>query len=212
MSALVGIVAALTTVGVLGSLTRLALGGDLVRRLDGTAATPRSPAELDPVDVLERLARDLRSGIGVTVAVEHALAGAPTLLPDVSEALAHQVPLDVALAQHRPVDDEARLVVHALRLGAAHPPAMPSVLARTGDAIRERRAWRAERRVQAAQARASARVLTALPLVFAGWGVATSPQVRHTLATSSVTAAIVGLGLGLNLGGWIWMRAVVSGR
>jgi Flp pilus assembly protein TadB len=206
MSTLVGCAVALTVALLLRPWRRS------VRSDGAPARRGRTHPELDAVDVLDRLARDLRSGIGVTVAVSDALASAPSLLPDVATALARQVPLDVALAQHRPSGDEAALVLHALRLGAAHPPAMPQVLARTGDAIRERRAWRSERRVQAAQARASARVLTALPLVFAGWGIATSPQVRHTLATSPVTLIVVAIGLGLNVGGWIWMRAVVAVR
>lgn len=201
--------------GVAGTATAVAVALVLTRarppRAVGTDHAGTDP-EPDLVDVLDRLGRDLRSGVGVTAAVTAALRDAPSLLPDVSHALAHQVTLASALDRQQPIGDEAALVLHALRLGAAHPPTMALVLARTADAVRERRAWRYERRVQAAQARASARVLTALPLVFAAWGVTTSDDVRHTLATSTVTVAVLAVGLALNGLGWLWMRRLVVGR
>ena len=76
--------------------------------------------------------------------------------------------------------------------------------------LRERDTIRAEASAHSAQARLSARVLTAVPLVFASWSTVTSDSFRHSLATP-VGSACVALGAVLNLAGWRWMRRVVGG-
>ena len=111
----------------------------------------------------------------------------------------------------QPGADERDVVVHALRLGAQHPHVLPDVLDRAAAVVRERRTWRHERIVQAAQARTSARVLTFLPLAFAMWGVATSASVRAAYAGSPVTVVVAAVGVALNTVGWWWMRRVVGG-
>jgi Flp pilus assembly protein TadB len=77
--------------------------------------------------------------------------------------------------------------------------------------VRERQAWRAERHAQAAQARLSARMLTVLPLVVAGWGLVSGPRARQTYVESPATSVFAGLGVALNLVGWMWMRRLVRG-
>ncbi|MEZ5250945.1 MAG: hypothetical protein R2713_17555 [Ilumatobacteraceae bacterium] len=84
------------------------------------------------------------------------------------------------------------------------------MLERTSVVVRERRAWRAERLAQAAQARASARVLTLLPLAFAGWSVLSSPSVRAAYTTSGVVVVLSLIGVILNAIGWWWMRRVIG--
>lgn len=188
------------------------LARPLGRMAVGAGAGPLERSEsLDVVDVAERIARDVRSGASLRSAVEHAAGTAPGLLGEVADALVRQAPLRDALSAHRPTHDERDLLVHALTLGAAHPEVASQVLDRTATVVRERRAWRLERRAQAAQARASARVLTLLPLAFAGWGALSSDSVRDAYASSPATTAVALVGVVLNLVGWLWMRHVVGG-
>jgi Flp pilus assembly protein TadB len=206
--------AALTLLTVALALTSVA-GGNRRQpanhdRSSGTT-TGAGNGELDLVDVIERVAREVHTGHSLRVALDGALAAAPNVLPDLASSIARQVPLARAIEAHQPQGDECDLFVHALRLATEHPHVVPDVLARTTSVIRERRAWRNERRVQAAQARTSARVLTFLPLGFAAWGAASSGSVRHAYATSPATAGVALIGLGLNVVGWWWMRRLVVG-
>jgi tight adherence protein B len=180
---------------------------------DGSLRSGRGDhhSQLDLLDVVERLSTDVRSGRSPRDALVDALADQPRLLPEIHLALVRRAPLADALAAHEPGTDERDVVVHALRLGAQHPHVLPDVLDRAAAVVRERRTWRHERIVQAAQARTSARVLTFLPLAFAMWGVATSASVRAAYAGSPVTVVVAAVGVGLNTVGWWWMRRVVGG-
>jgi len=204
--------------GVLAALSAWTLLAPLAQRASARRpVTQHGPmaagGELDLVDVAEQIARETRAGAGAQQSIIDALARAPSFAPAVSTAMSRHASLTDALTAHRPHGDERDLVVHALRIGIAHTHVLPSVLDRAVVIVRERRAWRLERHAQAAQARASARVLTVLPLVFAVWGAVSSPSVRDAYATSTVTAAVATVGVVLNLAGWWWMgRVVGSGR
>lgn len=219
----------LTLVAAAAAAGAVLLGLDGARRAarDASTASPvldrHRAHELDLVDLTERITRDLRSGIGLRDAVHTALADAPSLLPEVALALSRHATLVDALGRRRSGDrrrrrhrrsaraDELDLVVHALLVGAEHPHVAARVLDRTTTVVRERRTWRHERIVQAAQARTSARVLTWLPAVFALWGVTTSPSVRAAYTSSTVGPALAALGAALNVAGWWWMRRIVRG-
>lgn len=82
---------------------------------------------------------------------------------------------------------------------------------RTAVVLRQRAADGHERVAQAAQARMSAHVLTALPVAVLAILAGTDPDVRTTLA-SPLGAGLVGVGLTLNVAGWCWMRRLVKGR
>lgn len=75
--------------------------------------------------------------------------------------------------------------------------------------LREREAIRAEAAAHSAQARLSARVLTAVPLLFAAWSTASSSSFRHSITTPLGATFVVVGGL-LNLGGWRWMQRIVT--
>jgi tight adherence protein B len=79
---------------------------------------------------------------------------------------------------------------------------------RTATLLRQRAADREERAAHAAQARLSAHVMTALPLLLLAVLVATDDDVR-SVASSSVGAACIAGGLVLNAVGWWWMRRIV---
>lgn len=75
--------------------------------------------------------------------------------------------------------------------------------------LREREAERAEARAYSAQARLSAKVLTAVPLLFAAWSAATSAAFRQAI-TSPIGLVAALAGLATNSLGWWWMRRVVG--
>ncbi len=106
-------------------------------------------------------------------------------------------------------DADEAVVVQALR--AAHALGGPT--AATLDAasalLRERAVIRAEALAFSAQARLSARVLTAVPLVFAGWSALSSRNFRSALV-SPIGLASAALGAACNLVGWWWMRRIVA--
>ena len=80
---------------------------------------------------------------------------------------------------------------------------------RVAATLRQRAADQAERRVQAAQARLSAHVMTAVPLSMLGLLLATDDDVRVVIITP-VGATCLVAGLTLNTGGWLWMRHIVE--
>jgi tight adherence protein B len=97
-----------------------------------------------------------------------------------------------------------RAIQTAWKLGG--PPS--SGLHAAAALVRERTALRAEAEAHSAQARASARVLTMVPALFAVSGAATSASYRAVVATGAGLATTVA-GVALNLVGWWWMRRLV---
>jgi tight adherence protein B len=83
-------------------------------------------------------------------------------------------------------------------------------LERAAAVLRERRAWRAERVAQSAQARLSARILTILPLAVGLWAVLTSARVRAAYVSSPVPLVAAVAGVALDLCGLWWMRRIVA--
>lgn len=74
--------------------------------------------------------------------------------------------------------------------------------------LRQRTADLEERATQAAQARLSTHVMTAVPLVMLAVLVVTDADVRSVAASPAGTACI-GVGLVLNATGWWWMHRIV---
>jgi len=74
--------------------------------------------------------------------------------------------------------------------------------------LRERHAIHAEAAAHSAQARASARLLTLVPAVFAMFGAATSASFRSVVVTPAGATAVAA-GVVLNLAGWTWMRRTI---
>ena len=88
-------------------------------------------------------------------------------------------------------------------------PTMASTLDAASALLRERAAIRAEAHAYSAQARLSARVLTAVPLVFAAWSLGSSRSFRSAVL-SQFGLASTAAGALCNLAGWWWMRQIVG--
>lgn len=173
------------------------------------AAAGRRPD--DVMNVLVDVARDLRTGVSLPAAVERALAATPSILPATAAAMARGRSIDEAVALADPTTDDERLLVQAIRFARRSEGHGSQVVEHAATIVRERRAWRDERRMQSAQARLSARILTWLPMAFAMWSALTSPKVRAAYQAVPLTYAFSIAGVALNLYGWWWMRRIVSG-
>jgi Flp pilus assembly protein TadB len=97
------------------------------------------------------------------------------------------------------------VIAMAARLGGSPAPAID----RTASVLRQRAADHDERVAQAAQARLSAHVLTAIPLLMLAALLVTDAAVRAAVK-GPIGTTCIGLGLGLNMAGSVWMRRIVS--
>lgn len=97
------------------------------------------------------------------------------------------------------------VITTASRIGG---PAAASI-DRAAMLLRQRAADLDERATQAAQARLSSHVMTAVPLLMLAALVATDGDVR-SVVTSPIGTVCVVAGLALNAAGWWWMRRIVG--
>ena len=180
-------------------------------------ATPRRTAGRSPrtgspsVDattwatLLDHVSTQLRSGDSLITAWSAAIGECAII----GEAVAPGRSLADTIASATTDPDEA-VVVQAIAAAAALGGPMAATIDAAAALLRERASIRAEALAHSAQARLSARVLTAVPLVFAAWSTVTSDSFRNSLATP-IGFACVALGAVLNLAGWRWMRRIVTG-
>lgn len=104
--------------------------------------------------------------------------------------------------------DEA-VVLQALSAAHALGGHVAATLHVAAALLRERAVILAEARTHSAQARLSARVLTAVPVVFATWSLLSSRSFRSA-ALSHIGLASVAIGAACNVLGWWWMRRIVG--
>jgi tight adherence protein B len=168
-------------------------------------------------EALERMASSLRSGGSVGSALAEVAAGcAPPLgaeLAAASEVLAHGGGLDRAVATWRALagsSPDVDLAVTALGLGGRAGGEVARALDRVAATLRERREVRAEVRALATQARASAAVLTAAPLVFAALVSTIEPGIAGFLLTTPLGLGCLVVGLCLDGVGALWMAHIVE--
>jgi Flp pilus assembly protein TadB len=180
-------------------------------RTPGVGATRSADAEHPTLDVLDDIDRDLRTGVALSAAVTAALRRNPRTLGSLRRALDGGAQLEVALRAAVPADPAEAVVVQTLRACERTGGRMGAAVERAALVLRERTAWQRERRVHAAQARLSATVLTLVPLVFAAWGLASSPRIRRAYVEVPACGVAAVAGLGLNALGWLWMRRLVAG-
>lgn len=161
-------------------------------------------------DWCERLARAVRGGDSMLGALR-STPPPPGLDGDLGAltlALDRGTPLDRA-ADRATDDRDLSVVLSVLRACASVGGSAAEPLDRAAATLRARAADAAERRTHSAQARASAQVMTVLPIAMLAVLVGASRAIREQVATPA-GLAVVALGLALNLGGWAWMRRTIA--
>jgi tight adherence protein B len=178
----------------------------------------RSGARVDAAlpEALEGIARSLRSGASLRIAIEEVSLSTPAPLgpglADLAARAGRGCPLAVAVDGWAAATEGAGvpLVAAALALGAELGGAAARSLDGVADTLRDRNAMRREVRALSAQARASAIVIGAAPAAFAGLVAVADPASIAFLVTSPIGLLCLVAGLALDgLGAW-WMRGIVA--
>lgn len=152
----------------------------------------------------EGVARRVRGGDALRVALEHQPDDdtvGPTI-EAIRRRLAHP-------GRAAPLPPDAALVAAVVSACLEQGGAAAEPIDRAAGVLRARAAERDERRVQSAQARLSAVVLTWLPVAVLVVLVVTSGAVRSVVSTPLGLTVVV-IGSMLNIAGWWWMRRIVE--
>lgn len=157
---------------------------------------PSRTTEPDWARFLDLVAADVRGGSSLRRAVA---------------AAARSMSVDLGLLA-RPTGGtpDRALVAQSLQVATQLGGAVAATVQQAANVVRERAAVRAEAAVHSAQARLSARVLTAVPITFSAWSAAVDHTFRRAVL-SPVGAAAALAGLACNLAGWAWMRRLIAG-
>ncbi len=163
---------------------------------------------------VDAIARGLRSGASLRQAVAEAAAATPGELGrdlgHVAAATERGATIGASLeewARGRPIGG-VRLVVAALGLASEMGGATAQAVDGVADTLRQRLAARAEARSLATQARTSAAVIAAAPLAFGALASATDPRTLAYVFGTAPGLAFLGLGLGLDAVGALWMARI----
>jgi tight adherence protein B len=195
----------------LGAVLALFLaGGPLVAlALVGDRRDRRIEARLP--EVLEGVARALRSGASLRLALGEAAPPVPGALGEdlraVVVAADAGLPLATALdgwVDRRPLPG-VRLAVATLGLGAEAGGAQARALDGVAETLRGRLAVAAEVRALSSQARLSGLVIALAPLVFSGLATATDARTAEFLFRTPLGLGCLVLGIGLDAVAAAWM-------
>ncbi|MEA3020454.1 MAG: tight adherence protein [Actinomycetota bacterium] len=209
--------------------TALVAGGSQLAALASLAAAPGPVLALHLLrgrrdrlidaslpDVLDAVARSLRSGASLRQAIDEAAAAAhgPMAfeLQRVAGAVRDGVPLPDALdrwSRERPLSG-IRLATAALGLGAETGGASAQAVDGLAATLRNNLAIAAEVRALASQARYSALVIALAPIAFTALAAATVGRTASFLLRTRAGLVCLSAGLGLDLLGGLWMRRLTS--
>jgi tight adherence protein B len=174
------------------------------------AAARRRPEPIgDFAALLDEIARQVRSGSSLAGALVDLVDGFP-MFAVVPQRLDAGMSLARALEIVEPGDADSALTLQALSATSHLGGPIAATLDEAAAVLRGRAAARAERWAHGAQARLSARVLTIVPLGFAGWSALASQRTRAVYLASSAGGVCALLGLALNLAGWRWMKSIIG--
>lgn len=170
-------------------------------------------------DFLESVSRSLRSGSSLSQAVSETIDGPPALtwplseeLSEVRSSLAAGAPFQQVLEDWRDRRQlrAVTLAVAAMSLGAGVGGERARSIDGVAYTLREHQALHQELAVSAAQARISAVVVAALPLMFLLLADAVGGQGGEFLLGTSLGMACLLGGIVLNCAGAWWMRRIVK--
>jgi len=167
--------------------------------------------------LLEEVASGVRAGTSLLVSLRDVASVArPMAANGLSGALARVdrgATLVDGLEHWRDTADDApsrlsaKVLAHVASLGGADPRPIEAI----ADSLRERVALRGELRTQAAQARASAVVLSVLPPAFLLVVAAADGDVADVVLRTPLGWGCLATGLVLDLTGALWMARIVRG-
>jgi tight adherence protein B len=187
-------------------------------RLPGRIAELRRARAVERTlpDVLDAVARSLRSGSSMRQAIEEAGRDHRGPLADelarVTSALQGGAPLAAALERwdrDRSVPG-VRLAVAALCLGAETGGASARAIDGVAATLRTNLAIAGEVRALSSQARLSALVIVLAPLAVSVIATSSDGGTARFLLATPIGLACLTIGLGLDGIGWLWMRRVVA--
>lgn len=177
----------------------------------------RAVAAALPV-LLEVVARALRSGQSARVALAEAGGSVSGPLSADIHAIARRLAVGATFhaaleqwVEHRVEVPGVRLAASAIALAEDSGGSVAAAVDGVADTLREEQALAAEVRSLAAQARASAGLIVALPLVFALMAAAADPRVLGFLTGTGVGRTCLMLGVGLDVVALVWMHRIVDG-
>lgn len=215
---LAGVAASVTLGPIWAGILAVAVfaGARLVRRR-GRRAADRSRDEQLP-DVVAAVGAGLRGGLSLPGALAYARdeAEAPSRedLADLVDRIGVGVPILEALRDwaDRLGSEDARLLVGVLDLHHRSGGDLPIVLDGVVATLRERRAAEREVRALTAQARLSGAILGTLPIGFFAFLLLTSRHEMLGAIATPIGRAAVGIGLGLELAAFVWIRRLLEVR
>lgn len=181
---------------------------------------------IECAQLLESIARSVRSGLSLSAALDHAIGFQPARVGTArgdgtrvddriieavrrhrrGEGLAQS--LDAVRDACRD-DEDVRLTVAVLWIAAGHGGPSAEALDRAAATLRDHAALAADARTHAAPARLSATVLTLSPIVFSGLAAVADQDVRRVLVSTPAGWICLAAGLALALGGRRWMNQLV---
>jgi len=197
-----------------GAIAGLLVGGLVRRRRSRSRARAQALDQL--VDAVAALTAALRAGRSLTQAIAYArdetVDPLRTHLARAIDRIETGTPLATALEEWAEIDgsDDVRLIVGVLDLHRRSGGDLPAVLEGLAETLRERRAADRELRALTAQARLSGIILGVLPIAFFCFLLLTSRrEMLHAIATPLGGAAL-GIGLGLELLAFLWIRHLLE--
>lgn len=188
----------------------------IVRRRGRTVAARRRDEQF--ADAVAAIAAGLRGGLSVPQALAYARDEAGSPLQDDLARLVDR--LDVGTPVAKALTDwadelgseDARLLVSVLDLHRRSGGELPVVLDGVVATLRDRRSAQREVRALTAQGRLSGLILGTLPIGFFGFLLLTSrSEMLQAIATPLGRTAVI-VGLGLELGAFLWIRRLLEVR
>ena len=169
----------------------------------------------DLVAFTETCARTLRSGGTLAEALADAGHGTPGLDADMIMLRRHidtgsSMPAALERWAEERKDPDIDLVVATCRLGNEMGGPLAEAFETIGGSVRARRDVAAEARSLSSQARASAALLVALPVLVGVLTIAVDPSTRHLLLATPVGWACLLGAMALDAAGITWMRVLLG--